>query len=285
MGIVFAFLALFSWGVGDFLIQKCIHRFGKIISLFFISLIGVIMTFPFVFNDFGSLFTDSKSLLVLSLAGIVILLAALFNFEGLKHGKLSVVVGIYVLEVPITALLSYFIIDERITFIQALLVLLIVIGIFSLSVEKFESLKKIQMEKGVWYTVLGTIFMGIANFLFGIGGRITSPFMVNFVTDFVILFFCTIFLFYKQEFKNVTKYILNNSKLILNMTILDNLAWIFYTFSMFLIPISIATGISESCIALSALLGLIINKEKISLHQKTGLALTLTSSIVLALTS
>ncbi len=63
---------------------------------------------------------------------------------------------------------------------------------------------------------------------------------------------------------------------------MDNLAWIMYAYSMVLIPIAIATGITESYIALTAMLGIVINKEKLRPHQWVGLALCIVSAIALA---
>ena len=59
-----------------------------------------------------------------------------------------------------------------------------------------------------------------------------------------------------------------NKKLLLGMSIFDNLAWICYAGAATLIPIAIAVSISESYIALTAMLGILINKEKLMRHQK-----------------
>jgi hypothetical protein len=48
MGTLFAFIALISWGIGDFLIQKGARRFGNWITLFYITALVSITLFPFV---------------------------------------------------------------------------------------------------------------------------------------------------------------------------------------------------------------------------------------------
>jgi len=50
-GILFAFGALFCWGIGDFLLQKQVRRFGDWESQLSIALIGVIVLSPFVISD------------------------------------------------------------------------------------------------------------------------------------------------------------------------------------------------------------------------------------------
>lgn len=66
------------------------------------------------------------------------------------------------------------------------------------------------------------------------------------------------------------------------MSISDNIAWIGYAFAMTLIPIAIATGLSESSCIVAVLLGIFINKERLQTHQKVGLVIALTSAMVLA---
>jgi uncharacterized membrane protein len=65
---------------------------------------------------------------------------------------------------------------------------------------------------------------------------------------------------------------------------LDNLAWIAFAFAVTFIPIAVVTGISESYIALAAILGIVINNEKLVKHQYVGLFLVLISAILLSLT-
>ncbi|MEI6238740.1 MAG: hypothetical protein WCP15_04400 [bacterium] len=60
------------------------------------------------------------------------------------------------------------------------------------------------------------------------------------------------------------------------------MAWIAYSTSTLFIPIGLATGITESYIALAAVLGLIFNKEKLVQHQYLGLFICITSVIILS---
>src|ERR1051325_6628061 len=102
MGIIFALAALLFWGIGDFLIQRSTRRFGDWIALFFISLLGTVFIFPFIYHDLSNF--DIKST-VLWTASIIIFLAALLDFEALKIGKISVIEPIYAFEVMITVFL------------------------------------------------------------------------------------------------------------------------------------------------------------------------------------
>ncbi len=71
--------------------------------------------------------------------------------------------------------------------------------------------------------------------------------------------------------------------LILWTSALDTLGWVAYSYSMTLLPLAVATGISEGYIALAVSLGLTFNKEKIKKHQVIGLILTIAAAIALSI--
>jgi drug/metabolite transporter (DMT)-like permease len=123
--------------------------------------------------------------------------------------------------------------------------------------------------------------MGAANFLFGISARQTSPILINWFSSLFIAVFCFVYLIAKSELKETLRFFARNKKLVLGASLIDNLAWVAYSYSTLFIPIAIATGISESYIALAAFLGFIFNKEKLKKHQFLGFILAIISAVVL----
>jgi len=282
MGILFAFIALFCWGLGDFLIQKTSRAIGKWAALFFITFFAVIILTPFVFQDIVTLFTSRQDVLLLLLASGVLLFAALFDFQALKEGKLSVIEPIMAFEVAITAVLSALIIGEYLTWQQMIFVITLIAGIFLVSTKSFHHLKNIKAEKGILFGVLGTIGMGVTNFLFGVGSRQISPLMTNWFTNLFIALVTFIYLISKMKSGEILKDWRKDKALIIGVGLVDNGAWLAYSFSTLYIPITIATSISESYIALAALLGMVFNGEKLKRHQFIGLFLAIISAIILA---
>ena len=126
-GIIFAFIALVSWGFGDFFIQKTTRVVGSWKALFFIGIVGLIGLFPFVKNDLASL--SSANVLLLCLLGAVVVFAALFDFEALRQGKIAIVEPIVGLELPITVGLSLTLANEALSFLQLFLIGIVFIGI------------------------------------------------------------------------------------------------------------------------------------------------------------
>ncbi|MBU3978359.1 EamA family transporter [Patescibacteria group bacterium] len=66
MGILFAFIALFSWGIGDFLIQKSTRKFGDWLALFYICAFSTVVLLPFVYKDLGVVISNPKDLAFLT---------------------------------------------------------------------------------------------------------------------------------------------------------------------------------------------------------------------------
>lgn len=281
LGIIFAFLALFSWGFGDFFIQRSTKKFGDTITIFYITLVGTIAFSFFVYKQLPSLLSEPRDLTILLLTSIAITLAAFLDFEALKQGKIVVVESINALELPVTLALATFIGKEYLNSPQLLLIALVAAGIFLVSNKSFEHLRELRLERGVLYAFFAALAMGVTNFLFGVGARETDFFMVNWFTD-VFLLIVTIVLItahgrWPETFKDWQK----NKGLIIIVSLLDNAAWWFFALATILIPIAIATGISESYIVLAALLGVFVNHERLKRHQIAGIILALGGAIML----
>lgn len=279
MGILFALAALLSWGLGDFLIQRSARKFGDWIALFYITAFGSVILFPFVYHDLASAF-DSHLVLLL-VAGCIILLAALLDFEALRVGKISVIEPVYALEVVITVILSMYVINERLTLLQGILVGSSVIGIFLVSTKSFHHVKNIHLEKGIWYALFASLGMGAVNFLFGLGSRAVSPLMINWFTSTFIAIVAIIYLISTSRFREVVADFKQNKRLIFSVSIFDNLAWIMFSYATLYITIAIATSVSEAYIVFASFLGLYFNREKLTYHQIFGLLLVIISIIAL----
>lgn len=280
MGILFAILALVSWGLGDFLIQRSTRKFGDWQTLFFITAAGAIFTFPIIARDLAAL--SLSQIILLTFSSIVILVAALLDFESLKIGKISVVEPIYAFEILITTVVAAVFIQELLSFWQIALLLLLIIGIFLVATKSFSKFKRFSLEKGVWLAIAATVNMGLVNFLFGFSGRQTSPVMINWFISAVVAGACIIYLFYKKSWPQVAQNLRRQYPLILAVSFFDNLAWIAFAFSALFLPLAIATGISESYIALAAILGIIFNRERLKRHQWIGFIIVVCAAIALA---
>lgn len=282
IGITFALLALFSWGLGDFLIQKSTRAFGGWLALFYITAFGSIILLPFVITDLTLLIASGNGLFVLLAASIIILFAALLEFRAFRIGKLSTIEPILALEVPVTVGLATYVIREHLGLMQTSLVFVLMLGIVLVSIKSFRKFKSISLEAGVWYAALATIAMGFVNFLFGVGARETSPFLINWFTSFFIAIVSLIYLASTKKLGLIVSNWRQNKALIFSVSFIDNLAWVAYSYSTTYISIAIATSVSEAYIALAAILGVVINKETLRMHQVFGIVLAVISVVALS---
>ena len=282
-GIIFAFGALLFWGFGDFLIQRSTRKFGDWETLFIVTLFGAAITTPFVYAGLPSLFSfEDGSLLVLTTVSVVLLVAALLDFEALREGKIAVIEPIYALEVPIAAILAFTIVSEGLGLAEIALITVLVTGLMLVSLKSHHLSRKRWVEKGALLALLGSLFMGSSNFLVGFASRVTTPFMTNWFLNVFIALVCLSYIVGKGRLGRLERHVRDNTRLIFTVSAFDNLAWIAFAFAATLIPIAIAVAISESYIALAALLGMLLNREMLMRHQKAGLFVALSSAVGLA---
>lgn len=282
VGIGLAFLAMLCWGFGDFLIQKSTRKVGDWETLFVITFFGTLVLLPFVWQKLPSLFSDLNNFLILLSAGVILAAAALLEFEGFKVGKISVLEPLLSFEIISASFLSFYFIGDRVSWLQSFIIITLVIGLMMVSFRAKTISKRFFLEKGIIFFVVGAFLMGVADFLLGWGSRITDPILANFIINIVMVIISGVYIFSEGKLKGLIRDIKNNPNLILVMSISDNVAWVAYAFAMTLVPIAIATGLSESSIIIAVLLGLFINKEKLQTHQKVGLVVALIAAITLA---
>jgi len=286
VGIALAFVAMLCWGLGDFWIQRSTRKIGVLSSLFFITAFGVVVLLPFVYKDLPVILNaDFETLAVIAALCLVLLIAAFLDFEALRVGKLAVVEPIWSFEVPVAAFLAFFILDEKITGLQTLLILMLLFGLVLVSVREKIKFRQAFLEKGTILAFLGALFMGASNFFMGWGARLSDPIMINFLADLFIAVFTGGLLLFTGRFKQTVRDMLDNKQMLLQMSIPDKVAWLAFAFAMSLAPIAIATALSESYIIVAVILGLAVNKEKIHPHQKAGLIIAVISAIILAATT
>lgn len=283
IGITLSFLAMLSWGIGDFFIQKSARKVGDWEALFFMSLFGAIILAPFAYTRVFAVFgTSHVALVALVIFCITFFLASIFDFEALRIGKLAVVEPIWSSEVPVSALLAFFIIGERISSFQVALIVILLVGLALVSLKNVSDWRKFIFEKGTIVALVAAILMGGANFFMGWTARLIDPITANFVVDIFVVLVTCIFLITQGKMSRLFQDMVQNRKTLLFMAIPDKIAWVAFAFAMSLAPIGVVVALSESYIIIAVILGLAVNKEKIKVHQKWGLCLAILSAVVLA---
>jgi len=244
-GIIFAFIALVSWGFGDFFIQKTTRAVGSLKALFFIGLVGLVGLFPFIKNDLSSL--TSTNFLLLGLLAVVAIFATLFDFEALRRGKIAIVEPIVGLELPMTVGLSVALAGESLSSLQFFLIGIVFVGIMLAITTHHTHLHyhKRIFEKGVILAGVGAIGMALTNFLVGVSSESISPLMTIWFVHSLLAVICGFYLLYKGEFWKLFSDLRKHFKPIVGQSLLDNIAWVAFAISTTYIPIAIATTITS----------------------------------------
>lgn len=235
-----------------------------------------------MYKEFSKLFSfQDNSFYLLIIVSTFLFIAALLDFEALKRGKLAIVEPIFAFEVPVSAFLAFFLLNEIIGKFEILLIVILVLGLILLSLRSVHLNKKLWLEKGVLLEASTSIFMGFSNFSVGFASRVTTPLLTNWFLNVYSFLICLFYFICKKRLGNLIRDIKENKGFLLLLSVFDNSAWIFYAIAASLAPIAIVVALSESYIIVSVLLGLILNKERLMRHQKLGLIVSILSAIVL----
>ena len=279
--ILAAFLAMLCWGFGDFLIQRSTRKIGDVETLFFIGIIGSVILLPFVLPDFDSLLIADNAALLIFL-GIITFIVAIINFESLKKGKLSVVEVVLELELPITVLLGVVFFGEVLSWFHYVFLALILVGLILVAVPRIR-IKHFAsgLEKGLWLALVTAIGYGFVNYFTGVAAVTVSPLIAIWSAWLIFTIITFVFIFFRKKKGLLFVHMRKSWKIIIPMGILDTFGWVFYSIAILGTGLAIATGITESYPVIALLLGIFINKEKLSFQQVIGIVLVLVASIAL----
>lgn len=287
LGIICVFVALFGWGVGDFFIQNTVRKIGIWKALFFIGIIGAIALFPFIVKDLAY-FKSTENLFLFAILGVIAVLAALFNFESLVHGKISVMAPLLGIELPLTVGLSAMLLREVPSVPQLVFMSMVFLGIIALAFQhKKRSVtrtkKSFIIEKGSVFALMAGIGLALSNLLVGMSSRSTSPLVTIWFTHAMVAIVTGIYLIKKKEIGSLFFDLKKFPIVIVVQSILDNIAWIGYALATTLIPVAVAATVSESYIVIAALLGVIVNKEKLQWNQIIGIIVIISGVLLLSI--
>jgi drug/metabolite transporter (DMT)-like permease len=280
--ILFAFVAMIGWAFGDFFIQRTTRIVSTYATLFIIGAVGAVGLVPFVYAEIPGL-TSSDFISLVVLSGIILVYGSVI-FEALRRGKLSVVETVVAFELPLSVLLAVFAAGERITLLEFGFFLLIGLGILAAVTESAQHLRYHRniFEKGVVLAFVGAFLSAVVNFYIGTFSQAMSPLIVIWATHAMLAIACGAFIKLRGEWRIVGRAFRRHPMTMAATGVLDNVAWVGYAFATSLMPISLTVAISESYIALAALLGFLLGKERLGSHQVFGAIVAITGAIGLS---
>lgn len=205
-------------------------------------------------------------------------------FEALKKGKIAVIEPIFGLELPLIILLSVIFVKENPSISQFSIMLLVFAGIM-LTVIRRQIRRhhyRLLLEKGTLFAIVGAVTMALSGVLVGIASKTLSPFLIVWYMDAIAMILTAFYLIQKGLFRNFIKDLRTHPVPIVGQSLLDNAGWVAFGFATSQSFISVTSTISEGYVILAVLLGILINREKLYIHQKIGITASLVGIILLA---
>lgn len=280
LGLLFAFFAFLGWGFWDFLIQRTSRAGGIWASTFCVTAAGAIILFPFVFKSIPTLFGWENFWFLLAL-GAGTLVVGLVTFAALKAWKIAVIEPIMSFELPLTVLLVVLLIREHISNFQMLLIAFVFGGILLVGYTGGVINRRL-FEKGALLALLAALLQAGVNFAVGLSSQSVGPIETIWFAHTFVAYSCIVYFTVTQTWHSFFIHVKQHPYDSFMVAMLDNAAWVFYAAATTFIPISFAVTVSEAYIVLTIILGVLINREKLLVHQWIGVAISLASVLVLS---
>lgn len=280
-GVVFALCALVGWGFGDYFIQKTTRLLGVHQTLFLICAAGAIVLLPFVRDEIRTAgIAEYQAILWIS---VVIGAYAAVIFQALKRGKLSVVESVVAFELPLTVSLGVFVGGETLSAYQVMLFFCIFFGILFAAASHLDHLKYHRhiFEKGVMWALGAAFFSALNNYVIGAYAQTMSPLFIIWASHALIALVLLGAIIARGEWRGMVRVVRKHPLPVVAQGVFDNGAWLSYAVATTSMPISLTVMISESYIALAAVLGFVLGKERLNVHQIVGAVIAFISVMLL----
>ncbi len=298
-----ALIAMFCWGIADFLQALVIKKIGSLKTMFFGNLFGIFFSlfFFFYFFSLGKIHIDLTSFLLLFGAGIIDVIGVYNFMKSFEIGEISIVTPISASYSLVTVILAFLFLGETLSFLKIISILIILFGIVLVSTD-LKKLKNLHTARGVKESLIALFVWGFYFFVIGVvskrlfdytfSGMALTPFEAKVSVAINLFFFSNIIntglmiLFSGIKEKNKSFSVLKAKNVLLFIFInfvLYNVAWIAVNYGIAQDLVSIVTPVSSLYPALTVVLAWFFLKEKLVLNQKIGVFLTIFGIFLISL--
>jgi|SRR3989344_8685371 len=285
MPIAFALLSFFTWGFGLLFEAIAAKKINSYLFTFWAALLSFIILTALAPTFIGDLKGLTVSLLILNMV-----LAFFFHFgtimyyEGIKAGA-PALVGTVASSFPgVIVLIALVFLGDKINTLQAISILLVLLGIVlsSLNLNELKK-KKINLEKSVLFALAAMISWGIYLGFVKILVEKVGWFWPNYLTFGM---FPLLFLFIKYKKMKIENPIRSGVFIpFITSIILVRIAEFSYNYAIGRGSQSIVASISGANPILFVLLAFFVFKDKITKQQIAGIIVTLLGIVLLSILS
>lgn len=271
MYIIYALLASVFSGLTSVFAKTGIKNIDSLLATFLRTIVISLFLFLIVIwkenlNDIFLL--DKKTILFLILSGISNTLLWICYFKALDLGTVSKVTPVDKTSIVLTLILSSIFLNEKITSIKIISIVLILSGTF-LTIKK-ES-KDSKDNKWIIYAILTAVFTSTTTVLSKIGIESTNTTLITFLRTIVVLIILTTITLFKKKYKSIKDIEKRSWLFIILSGLSTSLSWLFYFKALALGEASIVFPIEKLSLVVSILISITFLKEKVNKKQIIGI--------------
>lgn len=282
-GVLYGLVALFGWGLSDFIARKAIDEEGHYRILFFSTLLGAafLLVFTALFLKVPAL--SLEMLVVLVFLGTLWTFGCLAFYKAIEIGKLSIVSPVGASWAIIAVLIGFFFFSERVTPERGVGIMLAVLGI-ALASTSFSELRKARravLMKGVNYALFAMLGWGLMfSYLGPVIDSLGPVLPILYLKVIAIAYLLLLSPIKKKSLALPTKKV---ALLVFFVAVLDVIAFLGFNYGLQIELISIVSPTSAAFPAVTVLLAYVFLKERVELNQKIGILAIIAGLVLMAL--
>lgn len=283
LSILSGIAGMFGWGIYDFLGGVFAKQFGSFKSFFWSQLAGLLSILLLAFIFTKNINITILAILLSPVAAMVYSAGYLFFFKGFEIGNLSIVAATMNLWAVFTMLFAFSFMEQRLSTIQTVGVLLIISGVTLASVNWGDiQNQRFQLSSGVKEAILGAFFFGIFWNISEIISEKVGWLLTTLLVKFGIIVFLLIFSFIAKREVTLTTTSTKTKYIILLMGIVEAGAVAIVNFGLTIGDAILITPIASALSIVTITLAIIFLKDKITKIQGVGIATAIVGIIVTA---
>lgn len=284
LSIVLGIGGMVGWGIYDFLGGVFAKQIGSFKSLFWSQLAGLISIFLLAIFFKPGINIPVLVIILSFIAAILYSAGYLFFFKGFETGNVSIIAATMNLWAVFTMLFAFIFMGQRLSVLQTLGVLMIILGatLASLNWNEIRN-QRFQLSAGVKEAAFGAFFFGIFwNISEIISEKVGWLLTTLFIKSGIILFLLIISLLTKQVI-GLTKISTKTKTIILLMGGIEAGAVALVNYGLTIGDAILITPIASALSIVTIVLAVVFLKDKISKPQGFGIVMAVAGIIATAL--
>lgn len=283
MWILFAIGSAFFAGITAILAKIGVKNVNSNVATAIRTVVILIFSWIMVLitNSYQEIaFVDEETLIFLILSGIATGLSWLCYYRALQIGDVNKVVAIDKSSIVLTIILAFIILDEKITFIKFISIIIIVIGTYLMIDKKNEA--EYKKNRGwLMFALLSAIFASLTSILGKIGINNINSNLGTAIRTIIVLIMAWIVVFVTKSNKEIKKIDKRSLKFIILSGITTGLSWLCYYRALQDGYASVVVPLDKFSIVFTVVFSYIFLKEKLNKKAFLGFLLIILGTLCL----